>query len=363
MGNLILNSLEVRNFRAFRDLKIERLGRVNLLVGKNNVGKTSLLEAIQLYASRTSASTSIWEIMSTRSEVKQPLANINDMLSALKYLFYGRSDIRPGLQPIQIGPINSPNEMLSISIDWSITETRNGTIQTRSLAPGENYSADNLIPSFTIRIAGTTRSYPIDPSLPRHVISLKSEFPCIFTSANGLSSQRLIELWDGIAVTKLETDVLTALRLLAPGLATLNFVSTPLSGGERIPVVNITDKDERLPLSNLGDGMIRALGISLALVNAKDGILLIDEFENGLYYTVQPDVWQLIFRVARRLNVQVFATTHSWDCIEAFQQASRTDQQEDSLLIRLESKEGVILATLFDERQLGIATREHIEVR
>ena len=114
---------------------------------------------------------------------------------------------------------------------------------------------------------------------------------------------------------------------------------------------------------SLGDGMLRALGISLALVSVKDGILLIDEFENGLYYTVQPDLWQFIFRIARRLNVQVFATTHSWDCIEAFQRAAREDHQEEGLLIRLESKTGEIGVTLYDERELTIATREHIEVR
>src|SRR5947209_18132096 len=108
MSKLILNSLEVRNFRAFHDLKIEHLGRVNLLVGKNNVGKTSLLEAIQMYASRASTPTFIWEIMRARREVKQSFINVRDMLAALKYLFYGRNDIKPGLQPIQIGPINSP---------------------------------------------------------------------------------------------------------------------------------------------------------------------------------------------------------------------------------------------------------------
>src|SRR5713101_406593 len=130
MGNLILNSLGARNFRAFRDLKIAHLGRVNLLVGKNNVGKTSLLEAIQLYASRASTPTFIWEIMSARREVKQPFVNVRDMLTALKYLFHGREDIKPGFQPIQIGPINSSQETLSIAIDWTITETSNGGLHT-----------------------------------------------------------------------------------------------------------------------------------------------------------------------------------------------------------------------------------------
>ena len=109
--------------------------------------------------------------------------------------------------------------------------------------------------------------------------------------------------------------------------------------------------------------MQRLFGIALALVNARNGILLIDEIENGIHYSVQPDMWHLIFRVAHQLNIQVFATTHSWDCIEAFQKAAQEDTQNEGLLIRLESKKSKIVVTLFDERQLGIATREQIEVR
>lgn len=109
--------------------------------------------------------------------------------------------------------------------------------------------------------------------------------------------------------------------------------------------------------------MQRMFGIALALVNSRNGILLVDEIENGLHYSAQPDVWRLIFRLASRLNVQVFATTHSWDCIEAFQKAAQEDTQNAGLLIRLENKKGKIIATLFDEQELGIATREQIEVR
>jgi len=109
--------------------------------------------------------------------------------------------------------------------------------------------------------------------------------------------------------------------------------------------------------------MQRMLGIALALVNARNGLLLVDEIENGLHYSAQLDVWRLIFRLASLLNVQVFATTHGWDCIEAFQKAAQEDTQNEGVLIRLESKKDKIVATLFDERRLGIATREQIEVR
>src|SRR5713101_636772 len=116
MGNLILNSLEIRGFRGFRHLQIERLGRVNLIVGKNNVGKSSLLEALQLYAVKGSPAV-IWELLRIRdesrysSEVRDERkytsfnrsASIEDRLLALKYLFYGRKDIRTQLEPIRIG--------------------------------------------------------------------------------------------------------------------------------------------------------------------------------------------------------------------------------------------------------------------
>jgi hypothetical protein len=365
MATLILNSLGVRNFRAFHDLKIERLGRVNLIVGKNNVGKTSLLEALQLYARKAPTPAYIWDIMKNRRETRQSFKEVKDMLATLRYLFYGRKDVLPGLEPIEIGPMNSSKETLSIGIIWTVIEyLPDRSARVRPLGQEENYVSDDLLPYLSIEMGDSGTSYSLEPTSSQPVVRLNTnEIPCITTSASGLSGQRLTELWDGIALTDLEDDVLSALKLIAPGVKDLNFVSTPLSGSERIPVVRIADINEPLPLYSLGDGMLRTLGISLALVNAKDGLLLIDEFENGLYYTVQPELWRFIFQVARRLNVQVFATTHSWDCIEGFQKAARTAQEEEGLLIRLESKKGEITATLYDKQELGIATREQIEVR
>ncbi len=170
------------------------------------------------------------------------------------------------------------------------------------------------------------------PLLPR-ILERKGEINCVAIEANGLDRRQVGELWDGIALTNLEKEVLTALRLIAPGVEGLNLISNPTSTtGERIPIVKIEGIDDPLPLRSLGDGMQRMLGTALALVNAKGGLLLIDEIENGLHYSVQPDLWHLIFQVARRLNVQVFATTHSWDCIEGLQRAAVEDNQEEGLL-------------------------------
>ncbi|MDQ2716171.1 MAG: ATP-binding protein, partial [Chloroflexota bacterium] len=196
------------------------------------------------------------------------------------------------------------------------------------------------------------------------------EMNSMFTSANGLNGRQIGELWDSIALTSLEKDVLASLQIIAPGAEGVSFVTdlrsrreiARLSTAERLPIVKIAGIADPLPLRSLGDGMQRMLGIALALVNARDGLLLIDEIENGIHYSAQSDLWRFIFEVASRLNVQVFATTHSWDCIEAFQKVARQNKAE-GLLVRLSSKHNDIAVTLFDEEELGIATRERIEVR
>ena len=379
MGNLILNSLEIRGFRGFRHLQIERLGRVNLIVGKNNVGKSSLLEALQLYAVKGSPAV-IWELLRIRdesrysSEVRDERrytsfnrsASIEDRLLALKYLFYGRKDVRTQLEPIRIGPVNSLDELLSIAVGWYVREIdEQSTIKRRLLEPEEYDTVDNPTPRFTIQVGTEPKvDYPLSLSTPpRLVRSELTEINLIFRSASGLTREEVGSLWDSISLTSLEKDVLAALRIIAPGVEGLSLVGDPGSSAGRIPIVRIMGIDEPLPLRSLGDGMQRMLGIALALANAQDGMLLVDEVENGIHYSVQPELWQLVFRLAHRLNIQVFATTHSWDCIEGFQKAAQEDKQNEGLLIRLESKKDDISVTLFDERRLAIATREQIEVR
>lgn len=354
MGNLILNSLEVRRFRAFEHLQIEHLGGVNLIVGKNNVGKSSLLEAIQLYA-RSGSPVLITELLGSRDENRlfnlSDLAAINftDLLPGLKYLFFGRREITNLLETLQIGPVNTPDKTLTISIGGFTSYN----------------TVDDQGPRFSIQMGKQQLvNFSLSSSTyPRLPLTEPKGTTCVSIQAGGLSRRQTGELWDDIALTNLEKEVLAALQLITPGTEGINLVGDPASTQGRIPIVRIRNIDEPLPLRSLGDGMQRMFGIALALVNAKDGILLIDEFENGLHYSVQPDLWRLIFQVARRLNVQVFATTHSWDCVEAFQKAAQEDTQNEGVLIRLESKKDKIVSTLFDERQLGIATHEQIEVR
>jgi len=114
----------------------------------------------------------------------------------------------------------------------------------------------------------------------------------------------------------------------------------------------------------MGDGINRVLTIILALVNSDNGYLLIDEFENGLHYSVQSQLWNIIFNLAKILNVQVFVTTHSEDCIYGFENVLNSSiESGGGMLIRLENEDGKIKQVEFRPDELKIATNLNIETR
>jgi predicted ATP-dependent endonuclease of OLD family len=78
--------------------------------------------------------------------------------------------------------------------------------------------------------------------------------------------------------------------------------------------------------------------IGLAMATASKGILLIDEFENGLHWRVQRELWAALGRAAQEFEVQIFATTHSRDCVGGFVSASKELNIPDSKMYRLERK-------------------------
>ena len=81
-----------------------------------------------------------------------------------------------------------------------------------------------------------------------------------------------------------------------------------------------------------------------------------------MHHTIQADAWRAVFKLATRLDIQVVATSHSWDAIEAFQKAA-AEHPEEGVLIRLTRKGDDIIPTLFSEDELAVATRDGIEVR
>jgi len=108
------------------------------------------------------------------------------------------------------------------------------------------------------------------------------------------------------------------------------------------------------------------MSIGLGLAGGEDGLTLIDEIENGIHYSAQPDLWRMIFETAQELDVQVFATTHSHDCVQAFQRVAGDYKDEEGMLIQLRRKRSdpeEIVAVTIDEEELQDALRFQVDPR
>jgi AAA15 family ATPase/GTPase len=127
--------------------------------------------------------------------------------------------------------------------------------------------------------------------------------------------------------------------------------------------VRLSDKKQRVPIGSMGDGVWRILGLALAIVSAKDGYLFVDEIDTGLHFTTMLGMWKMIWDTAKRLNLQVFATTHNSDCWKSLadiaQQENITDDGIRIHRIERDKEKSII----FDEDEIIIAVEENIEVR
>lgn len=373
MAQLLFDNLEISQFRTFSYLTIEKLGQVNLIIGKNNVGKSTFLEALWLYANM-GAPHIMLEVLKGRDELKDRRTEVvrpgGTEGPAVWNLFHGHPPLERVSSSIQIGRINAPDSALRISIEWFHTDgAQEDKLISTSSRDSDTESSDN-IPALVVRLGAMKQIMRLDQDFqthyrrwllqPRAVLGLATR--CSFLRPNGIRANDLSRMWDAVVLTELEKDVVESLRIIDPeieDLAVLNADESTLATVR----VKIAKEPSPLPLRTLGDGMNRLFDIGMSLVNAQNGLLLIDEIENGLHYSVLPLVWKFILKVARRLNVQVFATTHSYDCLKAFNTVTKGDTSIEGIATRLEFKNREFRASLFDETRLSTVLEEDIEIR
>ncbi len=362
-----LGNVTLERFRAFRKLRVQGLGRVNLITGKNNTGKSSLLEGIRILATGA-ALDELQDILKDREEYTTgPEAELPaGSGGGLQFsgLFHGFPDMAERPEPLVIsadGDIH-PREV-AISVSWfSQKQDEKGNLVYNEHGPDEPEGVASIV----IITPDGIRIHEIKTL--RTELSVRqgrrpSGVGCFFIGAHsGESTAELGVLWDGIALSDNEREVVDALRVIDPHVSRVTMVGGHGSHHRRTAFVRTGRIPHPVPLRLFGDGMNRLFAMMLALLNARGRLMLIDEFENGLHHTVQLDAWRIIFRLARNLDTQVFATTHSWDAIEAFQQAA-AEHPDTGVLLRLARSGDQIVPTVFADKEVAIAARERIEVR
>lgn len=374
MGNRFCG-LHIEQFRSLTNLRIEDLGHVNLITGMNNTGKTSVLEAIRILASDASLST-ISQILRLREEDAIEgedglRSNDADVAFPFSSLFQGYPDFSAEIPPIKIDGYHGDfPTTISIEPCW-VNETRTDDgLRRIAMSTPSLFGDEEGMPGLRIRVKEVERIFPLDyfrrgnsRAFRRPDVIDDRRFPCLYVGpGNGDRTAGLGMLWDRIALSDLEAHVVKALAIIDEDISAVSMVGGEGPRSGRIAIVRSRRFARPVPLKSFGDGVNRLFGIVLSLVNAKDGCLLIDEFENGLHHTVQADAWRMIFHLASTLNVQVFSTTHSRDAVDAFQAVAR-EVPENGVLVRLARKGQSIVSTVFKEDELAVVTRNQIEVR
>lgn len=378
----MLDSLAIKNFRNLKDFTIPSLGKVNLITGKNNTGKSAVLEAVAIYTTNVDLNL-LFQLLEDRGENFITIDSKTDIAEFyIRYfssLFTNRirsveskdaiaigttESSLPGYHPV----ISKPVKLQFIEYIEEIRTDKQGSVQFHSRTPVPP-EEKGLISDYKVGLEIEDNLgvfiLPFDKNTRTSGNPLKgwrNEHNVQFVKTGNLDIEINGKLFDKIALTEKEKYIVEALKIIEPATERIAFVEE--MPGRRKAVIKLLGKQEVLPLRSMGDGINHILTIILAMVNAEGGYLLIDEFENGLHYTVQEQLWNIIFKLAQELNVQVFATTHSEDCIAAFSRVLNIPNQTlAGKLIRLDNVNGTIRQVEYNAEELKIATDQNIETR
>jgi hypothetical protein len=372
----MISSISIRGYRGFEKFEMLDLGRINLLVGTNNSGKTSILEVVSMLESAGDL-TRLWNILWRRGErsirtlpplEKNPAPRVFSEAD-LGHIFHGH-EIHSGTH-LSIGAKNeSPEKSLELEIrELSASEK----IDPQFL----DDSDDNPLPRLALHMAGNpspaiplvvlSRNFGIPSGQLRRAKRSQSKRPVQFISTDSSSADEVMSAWNTVSLKPEEKLVLQALQALDSDIQGIALQArTPQQywgpGNRGGFIVKLKSVEQPVPIGSMGDGIWRMLALSIAIAQSKGGTLLVDEIDTGLHYTVMSKMWNLIYSAAKEFNVQVFATTHSYDCVYSLAQiCADVDPVNRITVQRIEANKHQSVP--YDQDEITVAAAREIEVR
>ena len=369
----MLKEFRIKNFRALEDVKLTNLARINLVGGKNGSGKTSVLEALWMFASPGRPDIA-YRVTDFRG------LNVVTEASVFRDLF---NELDPK-KHIMLSGAHAPN----VRFDELVIYLRE---HNRRLEPFGNGSAQNV----------TARSEYSQALSSHEIVFDYRDSNGVEHSATGIWAQetqvsvvaQTMEVMRGIHVestdnTKVapvsfalpkvrqlpvqlatnfgafqldrqETNVIDFVRVIGPQVKALVPVTMR---GEVVLHAEIEGQKGLYPVNLLGEGAFRILEFATSIAQVGGGQYMIDEIENGLHYSTLVDVFSRLYELAHHHDVQVFATTHSWECVKAAHDALGPVGEKFNYH-RIGRREGKARAVSYDEEMLNTAFDVGWEIR
>lgn len=344
----MIDSVEIKNFRGIHHGKVDGLSQVNLFFGKNNCGKSSLLEGLFLVCGQSNP------LLPASINAMRTYTRLTE--SDIHYFFYNMDAARE----IQLSTAGDQERHLAITSFREAAKEDKKTVSTElayhyGLRMRYNTREGEYSSEVLYDVSGTNQIEQRARVDNRYAEQLK----CVYLSPR-YDSNASMEGLQNIYMNKDEAFLADALRVLEPGAKDPVFMDNVMFVDAGLP--------QRIPINLMGDGIRKIVSFLTSIYACRGGVVLIDELSNGFHYSVMKPMWEVVIRAAIKNDVQIFATTHDEDSIRGFQEASigvydKTGKEVASGF-KLQRVDGDELKSYrYSVNQLGYAIEQEMEIR
>ena len=352
----------IKNFKCFKQLTLPDLGRITLIGGKNNVGKTALLEVLFLFFDRMPPNMILkqygWRglgnVITTPAGMWGPIFRNYDLETQISISLWidkkkesATYKFNPSFMLEGLPPNEIPHGLGEKSIRTDLEPIPSFSLDIEYDDGSDNKKSSHLIIS-PKGAPGIKHDYSV--SGLRNVVFLPAKIQ--------ITSKENSERFSKLKKTGREEDVVRFLKIIEPRLKNLAIIT---EGPEPVIYGDI-GLSEMIPVPFMGGGMVRLLDIILAVAECKNSVVFIDEIENGIHRSLLPKIWEAIGKAAENFKSQVIATTHSAECLEAAHKGL-SSRPDDLRYIRLDREGNVITAKTSNYDMLGSAIAHNLEIR
>ena len=348
-----LKTVDIKSFRGIRDLSIKKLGSINLIVGDNNCGKTSVLEAIELLRSSGNLA-NIYRIARQRESLSVFGANsiydsficmfphdgsmlkIEVNATGSKEKIYCK--VEGEQERVLLDAKELDKSMLRHNSELSgelETDIINGQITT---VYGKEEKTEIIEVNRFSRVSGTP-------------FSSKDKFNIVYVAPfEHLRGSVLTQI---VRNSEYKNICMKALQLFDPDIEDMMILRSDT--GNR-PVEYLRHKKlSNMPIATYGDGIKKVLVLSNAIAQAAGGILLIDEIETAIHKKYYDDIFRFVIKACKAFDVQVFITTHSLEAIDgilATQDYENQEETDDIKVVTLKKDNEATLSRVLPGREV-----------
>jgi len=317
----MITEIEIKNFKCFEDFKANGFKRVNLIVGKNNVGKTALMEACWIYEQNKNS-----------ADINEAFSNmVNSILLIKKFRDIANQDNFNLLKKFQGLIIKSNNKSVKLNLEINNLD---GKLEINDFQIDISLISSDLLKKY-----------------------LSDNKPKNFIPSSKIDNELILNLYDSIKENRKRDKLNQYISQFDPDILEFEIINN-------LPKVFLDSRKQFEDISELGHGLKRYIAIISAILVSQDSYLFLDEIENGIHYTHLDRLWEIILTLSKELNCQVFATTHSKDCIESYYKVSKKMAYKNVSYVKMTRLEsGKIHSSVNDYELLENSMEQNHEVR